>query len=170
MTPSWRWEHWDKSIYLVNPWIDKRAKIDFAIDRRRKIKNDTIPKNPKDYSMGQNVVYTATEVRETHFIINGMGNPGNKYNDRHIQLTGHRCAGSCNEAVKEKEQEDRVRRWSVAKDWESDEQIGKVPVEGEEVHIEPGWNMIFDMDKSPVYKLIRVNGKLTFDPSKATHL
>lgn len=85
-------------------------------------------------------------------------------------MVGHRCVGSCNAVIEEKEQEDRVRRWSVAADWKSGEKEGKVPVAGEDVHIEPGWNMIFDMDESPVYKLIRVNGKLTFDPAKDTHL
>lgn len=30
--------------------------------------------------------------------------------------------------------------------------------------------MVFDMNPSPIYQLIRVNGKLTFDDSKDTHL
>lgn len=38
------------------------------------------------------------------------------------------------------------------------------------MHIEPGWNMVFNMNPSPVYKLVRVNGNLTFDNTTDTHL
>jgi len=38
-----------------------------------------------------------------------------------------------------------------------------VPVEGDNVTIESGWNMVFDLnDKSPIYNKIFVNGDLTF--------
>ena len=33
--------------------------------------NNSIAENPDDWQFGQNVVYNQTEVRETHFIING---------------------------------------------------------------------------------------------------
>lgn len=45
-----------------------------------------------------------------------------------------------------------------------------MPTEGEDVHVESGWNMIFNLNPSPIYKLVRVNGKLTFDPDKDTYL
>lgn len=34
----------------------------------------------------------------------------------------------------------------------------------------PGENWVFDLAESPIYKLIRVNGKLTFDNTTDTHL
>ena len=62
--------------------------------------------------------------------------------------------------------ENRTRYWSVANDWTS----GQVPLEAEDVHIEPGWNMVFDLVDSPIYKLIRVNGILTFKNDTDHHL
>ena len=44
-----------------------------------------------------------------------------------------------------------------------------MPEEGEDVHILPGMNMIFNMNPSPVYRLVRVNGNLTFDNTTDTH-
>lgn len=45
-----------------------------------------------------------------------------------------------------------------------------MPKEGEDVHIEPGWQMVYNLAESPVYQLIRVNGKLTFEDTKDLHL
>jgi hypothetical protein len=84
-------------------------------------------------------------------------------------MTGNRCpAGICpTEAINETDAyESGVRYWSNASDWPT----GTVPVEGDDVHIEPAWNMVFDMNPSPIYKLIRVNGNLTFSQSKDTQL
>lgn len=62
--------------------------------------------------------------------------------------------------------EAKVRYWNNSADWPD----GKVPAEGEDVHVEPGWNMIFDMEESPIYQLVRVNGNLSFSNSSNTHL
>jgi len=43
--------------------------------------------------------------------------------------------------------ENRTRYWNNSADWPD----GKVPEEGEDVHIEPGWHMVFNMNPSPVY-------------------
>lgn len=59
-----------------------------------------------------------------------------------------------------------MRYWSKAADWPE----GKLPAEGDDVHVEPGWNMVFDLEESPVYKLVRVNGNLTFLNTTNTHL
>ena len=37
-----------------------------------------------------------------------------------------------------------------------------MPEEGEEVVIEPGWDIIYDIGTSPVFKNIQINGKLSF--------
>jgi len=84
-------------------------------------------------------------------------------------MKGNRCpAGICpvEKIYEPGVYEDRVRYWSVPEDWPN----GFVPVDGDDVHIEPIWNMVFDMWQSPVYKLIRVNGNLTFHPDKDTQL
>lgn len=53
-------------------------------------------------------------------------------------------------AIEEVEVEDTVRLWSNPKSWgEGDD--AKVPEEGEDVHIQPGWNMVYDLEESPVY-------------------
>jgi len=45
--------------------------------------NNTIASNKADWQLGQNVVYNATEVRETHFIIS----PKNQSIDPYQQQT-----------------------------------------------------------------------------------
>ena len=63
--------------------------------------------------------------------------------------------------------ENRTRYWDVPRDWPNN----TVPKEGDDVHIEPGWTMVFNLNSSsPVYKLVRVNGKLIFDNTTDTHL
>lgn len=81
-------------------------------------------------------------------------------------MVGLRCLGSCNEALNETvEVEDTTRYWSVPESWPS----GQVPVAGEDVHIEPSWNMVLDVD-TPVLKLLRINGRLTFLNTTNIHL
>jgi hypothetical protein len=83
----------------------------------------------------------------------------NPYDQTTITFKGHRCIGSCVEEVDfNVTDENRTRYWNTSTDWPNN----TIPVEGEDVHIEPGWNMVFDMGESPIYKLIRVNGNLTF--------
>lgn len=103
--------------------------------------------------------------RELHFVINGK-NTTTFTKNRDILLKGHRCDGPCQEAIQEVATENRTRYWSNAADWTS----GAVPLEGEDVHVEPGWNMVFDLEDSPVYKLIRINGILTFKNESNCHL
>jgi hypothetical protein len=50
------------------------------------------------------------------------------------------------------------RFWSDPNSWPS----GKLPIEGENVHIEPGWNMTLDLAETPILTLVRVNGILRF--------
>jgi hypothetical protein len=64
------------------------------------------------------------------------------------------------EDVEDAPTEDFKRRWSNPNDWPN----GTVPVEGDDVEIEPGWDMIYDLEEgsAPLYKVITVNGWLTF--------
>jgi len=55
--------------------------------------------------------------------------------------------------------ENRTRYWSIAKDWPNN----TLPKSGEDVEVQSGWNMIFDLnDSSPQYNRITINGMLTF--------
>ncbi len=54
--------------------------------------------------------------------------------------------------------ENTVRLWSNPSTWTS----GKVPVAGEDVEILPGKNIVFDLEESPIYNYIQINGRLTF--------
>jgi hypothetical protein len=54
--------------------------------------------------------------------------------------------------------ETNVRYWSNLTSWET---TGKLPEEGEEVEIEPGWNMVLDID-TPVLAKLTINGRLSF--------
>lgn len=70
-----------------------------------------------------------------------------------------KCAsGDCNEGIVETPVEDGSRLWSDPASWTS----GAVPLEGEAVKVESGWNMIYDLEESPVYASIEINGYLTF--------
>lgn len=56
--------------------------------------------------------------------------------------------------------------WSDVNTWPNK----TLPKEGESVHIMPNMSVIFDLDESPVFKLLRVNGLLTFKEDKDNHL
>jgi hypothetical protein len=75
-----------------------------------------------------------------------------------IKFVGHRCIGSCNEDIDEVETEAGIRLWSDPTNWPG----GKLPAEGEDVHIESGWNMTMDIPETPILRLVRVNGILNF--------
>lgn len=168
---SERWEEWDQSIYLVHNFTDVRAAIDFKIGINSQkdgwvMENDTISADPNDWTFGQHIIYNSPEVRETHIIINGKNQSGNPYEEQTIYQVAQRCIGECIEESGEDGTEDRIRYWSKPTDWPS----GTVPEEGDDVHIESTWQMVFDLNPSPVYQLIRVNGKLSFADEMDTHL
>jgi hypothetical protein len=51
-----------------------------------------------------------------------------------------------------------VRLWSNPTSWKS----GKVPLEGEDVVVEPGFNVVYDLAESPIYRYVQINGRVTF--------
>jgi hypothetical protein len=131
--------------------------------------NDSLPSKYIDdvnFKTGQNVLYNQTEVREFHWVITGKDASAFKL----IKFKANRCAwGICQqEKIEEKETEKTTRLWSDKKNWPNE----TLPKEGEEVHVESGWNMIYDLAESPIYKLVRINGRLTFknDTSDLLHL
>jgi hypothetical protein len=99
-------------------------------------------------------------LRETHWLVNGKNRSDNPYAERTLHFKGYRCVGSCVEEIKlNATAEAAPRYWSDTSNWPNN----TMPAEGDDVHIEPGWNMIYDLNvSSPIYKLVRVNGNLTF--------
>lgn len=166
------WEEWDEPIYIMHNWTDIRAAIDFTVKEKDSSKyyvmpNNSISSHKSQWALGQNVVYNATAVRETHWIISPKNQSINPYEEQTVKQVGHRCVGACGEQLNESvPNENRTRYWNNSEDWPNN----TIPGEGEDVHIEPGWNMIFNLNPSPVYKLVRVNGNLTFENTTDTHL
>ena len=111
---------------------------------------------PTQFVTGQMVHYPdETGIREVHYAINGIDMNGA---EKVLDLEGTRCT-DCYDAIVEVDVvESETRLWSDPNSWPN----GTVPAEGEDVHIESGWNMTFDMENSPTYSLVRVNGYLTF--------
>jgi hypothetical protein len=62
--------------------------------------------------------------------------------------------------------ENRTRYWSNAADWPNN----TIPGNGSDVIINSGWNMIFDLEESPLYKVVQINGLLTFKNDSDRHL
>lgn len=75
-----------------------------------------------------------------------------------LAMTAHECVENCGgEEVVEEELSDEVTLWSNPKSWPS----GAVPVDGEDVLIESGVNMVLDVDTARLSGL-EINGRLTF--------
>ena len=102
-------------------------------------------------------IYFNNVTRHTTVKFDGQRNDTTKF-----VFKGDECIswGNCNADVTEDaEIETNYRRWSNTSSWTS----GALPVEGEEVLIEPTWNMLYDLEDSPVFKSIEVNGRLTIE-------
>lgn len=81
-------------------------------------------------------------------------------------MNGIRCRSNCMEEIVEREEESEYRYWSDESNWPDE----KLPEEGEDVHIESGWKMILDIEETPIFKLVRVNGLLIFSNETDVHL
>lgn len=110
--------------------------------------------------MGMNVVYNETETREMHWVVNGRDDSWN------VLLTGYRCKDYCKiDPVPPTPDNDRPQMlWSDINTWTN--LPGRIPIEGDEVHILPGWDVVYDIETSPVFKNIEINGKLSFQRGK----
>lgn len=128
--------------------------------------NDTIPDNWDDFVAGQYVHYGDQEVRQLHIVVNGK-NKTYPEAEQKFNFEIVRCETDCFEVIEEVEEpEAEFRFWSDASNWPNE----TVPVEGDDVHIEPGWKMILDVEETPVFELIRINGILIFSNETDIHL
>ena len=50
--------------------------------------------------------------------------------------------------------------WSNIETWTN--LPGRIPEEGDEVEIMDGWDVVYDIGTSPVFKNLQINGKLSF--------
>jgi len=66
----------------------------------------------------------------------------------------------------EKPIETDFRFWTDPNNWPG----GVLPVEGDDVHIEPGWKMVLDIPETPIFEQLRINGELHFDNDTEIHL
>jgi len=161
---SERWVDTDKPIYFVHNFTDVRQAVEVRLNGNL-IENNTIPSSSSDYHCGQNLILNDTETREVHLIVDGY-NQTNPLEESNLVLTGVRCVGQCNEDIVEVKTESEFRLWSDVKNWPDE----KLPVEGDDVHIMSGWNMILDIEETPILKLIRINGVLSFSDEMDVHL
>jgi len=121
-------------------------------------------KSSADYVTGDNWVRNETEIRTFEFVVNGKL-PENSL----LKVEPLECiSGTCTlAAVDEVELEEGQRLWSNAESWES----GVVPVEGDTVEILSGVNMLLDIEETPIFASLEINGRLSFlDDDKDIHL
>jgi len=94
---------------------------------------------------GANSLFNDTATRELHFIINGKNS-----SRTNLVMQSYRCIGPCLPAIAAQVIETNVRLWSNPASWKS----GKVPLAGEDVVVEPGFNVVYDLEESPIYRYV----------------
>jgi len=180
---SERWEPTDKEIQFFHNFSDVRVAINVTVDGVQ-VNNDTLKAPGSSLNqIGMNYVQndtdkdgmkkhfpkslTLTQGEDLYkdpmmisFVINAKSKP-NKYHYHKLKFIGQRCWGPCQPPTKKKPLETKFRFWSNPADWTS----GKLPVADEDVEIEPGWNMIYDLAESPIVQVLTINGRLTFSNS-----
>lgn len=146
----------DLNTYFMTNFTDERASINITDTKGIQIANQTLTSKRWDYQdNGDNVIYNQSDVREFHFVMNG----DESENRNILELEGFRCVVNCEEeSIEEVEISDEVFLWSATTSWES----GAIPVEGDEVEILPGVNMLFDLEDSPLLAKLTINGRLSF--------
>jgi hypothetical protein len=158
----------DKDIELEMPFNDVREAITVDGNDGTRIENNTIAVLPT--VMGANLVRNDTELmvypdlmKRLNLVLNG-GTPGRS----NVALTGWRCIGnnwdgSCgNEDVPDEVTDDTpIRLWSDIASWDD---IGRIPIDGDDVVIEPSWRMVYDIpvEEAPRLTSLQINGELTF--------
>jgi hypothetical protein len=154
------WEETDYNVVFNMNFTDVREAINVTTNYGSgvQVMNQTFDNKPiSEWTQGDNVLYNATEIREFWMVLN--------YKDpelgRELLLEGLQCiSGTCvlDGSVEEVPMEEGSRLWSDPTSWPA----GVVPGEEEEVEVESGWNMYYDLETSPTYKSITVNGRLSF--------
>ncbi len=73
-----------------------------------------------------------------------------------------RCTGGC-QTKNIVEVSEVLRYWSVEADWD-----GAMPVAGGNAIVQPGWNMIYDIESTNAvdYNIVEIHGRLSFNKSE----
>ena len=75
-------------------------------------------------------------------------------------MRGWRCDGPCIPAISKQVISGPLRLWSEPTTWAS----GVLPKEGEDVEVLPGYDVLYDLEESPIYGYVQINGRVTFKP------
>lgn len=147
-----RWETSDQYVLLHSTHIDAREEINFYdLDTGVQIANMTYEDNKES---GSNYVYNKTETREFGWRASMQGDAV-----QNVRMEGIRCVSvDCDlEAVDDVPISDETKLWSLPTTWPD----GIVPTGGD-VEVLPGENIIYDLEDSPLFDVVTVNGRLTF--------
>ena len=152
----WLWDKDDGNVEFVMPFYETRAAMNFNANGRKA--NMTYVNTPYDEMvMGMNAVYNQTDIREAHFVVNGDSGAGD------MSIQGLRCIVNCQPVlppVIDVPVEIETHLWSDPKTWKNLD--NRIPLPGEAVRVESGWNIIYDIGISPLYQSVEINGKVTF--------
>lgn len=164
---SERWEADDKNIIFVHNFTDVRESYIVKAGGQKRL-NATLPAPVKitdNFQPGD--WYFNNDTEYFYLGVNGK-NSSDLYSEFRITLEGVRCVDSCFEIVLDGINDTNVTNstsmlWSDPTSWPT----GKVPEEGEDVHIEPGWNMTMDLEETPIFAYVEINGLLRFSNDSA---
>ena len=161
LTMSSRWTFDDLPINLMFNFTDVRAAV-YMDTGNDVIANDTLNTVANGLQQtGDNVVYNDTDTREIWLLINGQN-----YTRNPVVMEGVRCIGGCLSSVTAEPIESDIRYWSNASSWDN----GTIPLAGANVEIMPGWNMVLDLNVTPIFNIIQINGRLSFLNNSNIHL
>lgn len=137
-------------------FTDVRASINITDRLGVKSENETlIQKLEHELISGDNVIYNQTQVREFLWVVNGK----NYTEKKTLKIEGFRCVVNCEEPVVEDCPIPPVSLpWSSVDTWDS----GALPAEGEDVEIPACTWIEFDIEETPIFKSVTVNGRLSF--------
>ena len=117
-----------------------------------------IEKKSSDLVSGDNWVRNETEIRTFELVINGKEESNKSLLVRPLECIHGECV--LEDIIEEFEMEEGQRLWSNPDSWA--EREGGMPVEGDEVEIMSGWNMLLDLNETPYLKTLNINGRLSF--------
>ena len=154
---SERWEETDKDVFFNMNFTETREAINFTTSYGNgdQIHNKTLWENSSLLrESGDNIVLNDTETRELEFVINGKNPEKNE-----ILMEGLRCiTGVCAmDDVIEVPLMEGQYFWSNETVWG-----GTLPQEGDDVEVPSGWNLVLDLDETPIFNSLTINGRLSF--------
>lgn len=154
------WAETDQRVTINMNFTDVREAINFTTDYGDgfQVMNESLTTTlSSNLALADNIVYNKTETREVTFVVD--------YSDpsrgKEILMEGLKClTGVCDLGfLNLVEIEEDARMWSDPSSWTS----GQVPVTGDDVVIEAGWNMYLDVN-SGILNSLEINGRLSFLP------